>query len=88
MFLKEAAQELPCKKLRRAIANNQYEKRLLNENLQTRSAQGLTLIQIFLINKKCKTFQVSLEIFMDGNLDEKSLFFAAIATATLRATAR
>ena len=31
--------------------------------------------------------QVSLEILMDGNLDEKSLFLAAIDTATLRATA-
>ncbi len=31
--------------------------------------------------------QVSLEILMDGNLDEKSLFLAAIETATLRATA-
>ena len=70
-----------------ARANNQYEKRLLNENLQTTSAQGLTLIKVFLTNKKCKNFQVSLEIFIDGNLDEKSLFFAAIATATLRATA-
>ena len=87
MFLKEAPQELPCKKLHGTIANNQYEKRLLNENLQTRSAQGLTLIKDFLTNKKYKNFQVSLEIFMDGNLDEKSLFFAAIATATLRATA-
>jgi hypothetical protein len=47
MFLKEAPQELPCKKLHGTIANNQYEKRLLNENLQTRSAQGLTLIKDF-----------------------------------------
>jgi hypothetical protein len=31
--------------------------------------------------------QVSLEILIDGNLDEKSLFLAAIETATLRATA-
>ena len=31
--------------------------------------------------------QVFLEMVMDGNLDEKSLFLAAIDTATLRATA-
>lgn len=34
-----------------------------------------------------KPNQVSLEILIDGNFDEKSLFFAAIANATLRATA-
>ena len=32
--------------------------------------------------------QVSFEILIDGNLDEKSLFLAAMDTATWRATAR
>jgi hypothetical protein len=47
MCLKEAPQALPCEPLRGTMANDQYEKRLLKENLQTTRAQGLTPTKVF-----------------------------------------
>lgn len=41
----------------------------------------------FMGHKSRRPNQVSFEILIDGNFDEKSLFLAAIDTATLRATA-
>ena len=85
--MKEAHQELPWKKLCGTIADVQYVKLKLIENLQHTPIQGLTPAQEIRDQKYYKKFHVPLEIVIDGNLDEKSLFLAAIATATLRATA-
>ena|GEM_PF-4729123 len=60
-------------------------RRTVSRCCQLRPEQGTADARLRAVTRYA---QVSFDILIDGNLDEKSLFLAAIDTATCRATAR